>query len=204
MPVTLDLEQLEYRPGYYTEPDVTRDRDATATTDADGRATAAITLPPGQSGSFRVTATAIENGRELTGPGVAVGAGLAGRPPSKTKAIGISSCWRIARATQPGESRELIVRGDTVIGPVLVTKEGQHVSWYRVLRPAAADAIEVPIDAGDVGDVFVNITYLREGRLYRAERRLGVPAVEQTLQRDGHRRPGGVEAAGSGRRSTWR
>ena len=46
----------------------------------------------------------------------------------------------------------------------------------------ARDAIEVPIDAGDVGDVYVSITYLRDGRLYRAERRLGVPAAERTLQ----------------------
>ena len=78
---------------------------------------------------------------------------------------------------QPGDSARLIVRGETIVGPVLVTKEGQHVSWYRVLRPTPTDAIEVPIDEGDVGDVFVSIAYLREGRLYRAERRLGVPAT---------------------------
>jgi hypothetical protein len=65
---------------------------------------------------------------------------------------------------------------------VFVTKEGQHVSWYRLLRPTAADAIEVPIEPGDVGDTYVNITYMREGRLYRAERRLVIPAVERTLQ----------------------
>ena len=92
-----------------------------------------------------------------------------------TQAIAISSCWPTGRAISRAKSRALIVRGETVTGPVLVTKEGQHVSWFRLLRPAATDAIEVPIDAGDVGDVFVNIAYLREGRLYRAERRLGVP-----------------------------
>jgi hypothetical protein len=80
-----------------------------------------------------------------------------------------------------GESATLIVRGETVLGPVLVTKEGQHVSWFRLLRPGATDSIQVPIDAGDVGDVFVNIAYLREGRLYRAERRLGVAAASRTL-----------------------
>ena len=41
----------------------------------------------------------------------------------------------------------------------------------------------MPIDDGDVGDVFVNIVYLREGRLYRAERRIGVAAASKTLQR---------------------
>ena len=66
MPVTLDLEKLEYAQGYYNPPTVTRISSATATTDTDGSATAAITLPPGQSGSFQVTVKAIENGRELT------------------------------------------------------------------------------------------------------------------------------------------
>jgi hypothetical protein len=86
------------------------------------------------------------------------------------------------RSYQPGESARLIVRGETVTGPVLVTKEGQHVSWYRVLRPSATESIEVPIEDGDVGDVFVSIAYLRDGRLNRAERRLGVPATSRTLQ----------------------
>ena len=96
---------------------------------------------------------------------------------------------------QPGESATLIVRGETVIGPVLVSKEGQHVSWFRLMRPTPTDTIQVPIDEGDVGDVFVNIVYLREGRLYRAERRLGVAATSKTLnvavtRQSGCRAPG--------------
>ena len=39
----------------------------------------------------------------------------------------------------------------------------------------------MPIDEGDVGDVFVSIVYMREGRLYRAERRLAVAAASGTL-----------------------
>ena len=62
-----------------------------------------------------------------------------------------------------------------------MTKEGQHVSWFRLLRPTATESIEVPIDEGDVGDVFVSIAYLRDGRLNRAERRIGVPATSRTL-----------------------
>ena len=40
------------------------------------------------------------------------------------------------RAISPGDTARLVVRGEPITGPVLVTKEGQHVSWYRVLRPA--------------------------------------------------------------------
>ena len=86
------------------------------------------------------------------------------------------------RSYAPGDTARLLVRGEAVAGPILVTKEGQNVTWHRVLRPAAGDAIEVPIDAGDVGDIYVNVVYLREGRLNRAERRISVPAAEQALQ----------------------
>ena len=65
---------------------------------------------------------------------------------------------------------------------MLVTKEGQHVAWHRVLRPTPADAIEVPIDAGDVGDIYVNVVFMRDGRLYRAERRLACRPTIATLQ----------------------
>ena len=64
---------------------------------------------------------------------------------------------------------------------MLVTKEGQHVLWHQLLRPVAGDAIAVPVEAGDVGDVYVYIAFMRDGRLYRAERRLAVPAVSQAL-----------------------
>ena len=48
--------------------------------------------------------------------------------------------------------------------------EGQHVSWYRLLRPSGTEALEVPIDDGDVGDVYVHVAYMRDGRLHQAER----------------------------------
>jgi uncharacterized protein YfaS (alpha-2-macroglobulin family) len=40
----------------------------------------------------------------------------------------------------------------------------------------------VPIEAGDIGDIYVNVAFMREGRLNRAERRLSVPARERALQ----------------------
>ena len=86
------------------------------------------------------------------------------------------------RSYAPGETARLVVRGEPVSGPILVTKEGQHVTWHTVLRPTAGDAIDVPIDSGDVGDIYVNVAFMRDGRLYRAERRLSVPASDRALQ----------------------
>ena len=179
VPVTLVLEHLQYRSGYYNEPEITAIATQTATTDASGRATSSFTLP-NRTGNFRVRATASSADRAVQDlvflwvPG----------PGDNSEDAGDRYLELLAdkKNYQPGESATLIVRGETVIGPVLVSKEGQHVSWFRLLRPSATDSIQVPIDEGDVGDVFVNIVYLREGRLYRAERRVGVAATSKTLQ----------------------
>jgi uncharacterized protein YfaS (alpha-2-macroglobulin family) len=178
VPVTLVLEHLQYRAGYYGDPEITSIATQNTTTDANGRASTSFTLP-NRTGSFRVRAVAPSGDRMVSDlvflwvPG----------PGESTDDTGDRYLELLSdkKSYQPGESATLIVRGETVIGPVLVSKEGQHVSWFRLLRPTPTDTIQVPIDEGDVGDVFVNIVYLREGRLYRAERRLGVAAASKTL-----------------------
>ncbi len=179
VPVTLTLEHLEYRSGYYSDPTTTAMGSATATTGADGGASVRMQVP-NRTGTFRIRVSApsgertVEDFVWLWVPG----------PSETTDDTGDRYLELMAdrKSYQPGESARLIVRGETIVGPVLVTKEGQHVSWYRVMRPTPTDAIEVPIGDGDVGDVFVSIAYLREGRLYRAERRIGVAATSRTLQ----------------------
>jgi uncharacterized protein YfaS (alpha-2-macroglobulin family) len=179
IPLNVVLEHLQYRSGYYDQPEATPIATQTATTDASGRASVNVTLP-NRSGTFRVRATAPSGDRQvqddvflwISGPGE-------NQDDSGDRYLELLAD---KKSYQPGESATLMVRGETLVGPVLVTKEGQHVSWYRVLRPSATDTLQVPIEDGDVGDVFVNIVYVREGRLYRAERRLGVPASSKTLQ----------------------
>lgn len=178
IPVSVVLEQLTYRAGYYREPEVNQISESGVTTDASGLATGRVTLPQ-QTGSFRVRVTAPSGDRTVQDD---VWLWVPG-PSDTTADSGERYLELLAdrRTYQPGESARLIVRGETITGPVLVTKEGQHVSWFRLLRPTATEAIEVPIDEGDVGDVFVSIAFLRDGRLSRAERRLGVPATSRTL-----------------------
>ena len=179
VPVMVVLEKLTYRTGYYNEPEVAQISENGVTTDANGLATGRVTLP-NQTGSFRVRVSApsgdrtVQDDTWLWVPG-----------PSELTADSDERYLELLsdrKTYQPGESARLIVRGETITGPVLVTKEGQHVSWFRLLRPTATESIEVPIDDGDVGDVFVSIAYLRDGRLNRAERRLGVPATARTLK----------------------
>lgn len=180
VPLELTLERITYPGGYYAEPTATAVGTTTATTDVQGSATASFTLP-NQSGSYRIRAAARVDGRTVADE---AWAWVPGGGDTSASATGDQYLELLAdkRSYRPGETARLMVRGASVSGPVLVTKEGQHVSWYQVLRPTAADAIEVPIHPGDAGDVQVNIAYLRDGRLYRAERRISVPATDRTLQ----------------------
>jgi uncharacterized protein YfaS (alpha-2-macroglobulin family) len=176
---TVVLERMTYPSGRYNEPTATEVGRQSVTTGADGTAAASLTLPA-QSGSFRIRALAASNDREIAGdtwlwvPG--------GDEVSVDEGDRYLELMADKRSYVPGETARLIVRGEPVSGPILVTKEGQHVTWHRLMRPGATDAIEVPIEAGDVGDIYVNIAFLRDGRLNRAERRLSIPARERALQ----------------------
>ena len=179
VPVRVVLERLIYKTGYYGEPEVDQISDNGVTTGADGATTAQVTLP-NQTGSFRIRVSAPSQDRTVQDD---VWLWVPG--PSETSTDSEERYLELLadrKTYQPGESARLIVRGETITGPVLVTKEGQHVSWFRLLRPTATESIEVPIDEGDVGDVFVSIAFLRDGRLSRAERRIGVPATSRTLK----------------------
>ena len=173
------LERMTYPSGYYNQPTATAVGQQSVTTGADGTATASLTLPT-QSGSFRIRATASTNDRAIVGetwlwvPG--------GDEVSSDEGDRYLELMADKRSYAQGDTARLIVRGESVSGPMLVTKEGQHVTWHRLMRPAATDAIEVPIESGDIGDIYVNITFMRDGRLNRAERRLSVPARERALQ----------------------
>jgi len=177
VPIRFVLERLTYRAGYYSEPEVTQVSDGGVTTDANGLATATVSLPA-DTGSFRVRVSAPSEGRTVQDD---VWVWVPGPSESTDSDERYLELLADRKSYQPGESARLIVRGETITGPVLVTKEGQHVSWFRLMRPTATESIEVPIEEGDVGDVFVSIAFLRDGRLNRAERRLGVPATTKTL-----------------------
>jgi len=177
--VAVVLERMTYPSGYYGDPTATEVARTTTTTGADGVAVATLTLPA-QSGAYRVRAMSRAIEREITDQ---TWLWVTGAQDTQTSE-GDRYLELVAdkRAYAPGDTARLVVRGDPVSGPMLVTKEGQEVIWHRLLRPATGDAIEVPIDAADIGDVYVNVAFMRDGRLYRAERRLGVPATERTLQ----------------------
>src|SRR5262249_61424137 len=83
---------------------------------------------------------------------------------------------------QPGDVARLIVRGQNFDATTLITKENQIVSYKRVAATRGGEAIEVPIGNDDVGDTYVSVALLKDDRLYRAEKRLPVPALASQLR----------------------
>ncbi|HEX7486222.1 MAG TPA: MG2 domain-containing protein [Vicinamibacterales bacterium] len=174
---TVALERLTYDQGQWEKPRVTRVSDGTVTTGDDGRATWTLTLPGGP-GNYRFRAEAASEGRVV----------------SETTFVWISGHSADAvsegerelelvpdkKTYQPGEIAHLAIKGGASSAAMLVTKEARQVGWRKVVR-AASSVIDVPIGDGDLGDIYVNLAFLKDDRLYRAEKRLKVPAVAKQL-----------------------
>jgi alpha-2-macroglobulin len=148
-------------------------------TDADGRAVWVASLPQAP-GTYRFRVTAESDARTVEDTAYVW---VTGRSPE----------WASAEDTYleliadkpsyaPGDTARLIVRGGDVTAPVLVTKEAREITYHRVVRVAGENAFELPIEEQDIGDTYVNILFLKNDRLYRAEKRLKVPASSRLLQ----------------------
>ncbi len=152
----------------------------TVTTDANGRATWTFTAPE-TAGDYRLRASADENGRAIVDDTYIW---VPGPQQHTAEEYGHDRYLELIaekKTVPPGETARFLIRGAEFDSQVLVTKEAQTVSWHQVVRAQGNGTIEVPISDADVGDTWVNIAFLKDGRLYRAERRVKVPAVSRQL-----------------------
>jgi uncharacterized protein YfaS (alpha-2-macroglobulin family) len=172
------LERWELRPRRrsrrhrhtITQADVTTDAEGRAAVDLHGAATA---------GSYRVRLHASSEGRDVSDTAfVWVPGRLDGELSDGDQYLELIAD---RREYQPGDTARLVVRGAEFDATVLVTKESQFVSYHQVVKARRNEAIDVPIGDQDGGDVYVSIAFLKDDRLYRAERRLSVPAVKHRL-----------------------
>jgi alpha-2-macroglobulin len=179
IPVDVVLERITYPSGYYSDPTATQIAQTSVTLDANGAGDARLTLGQ-QPGTYRVRAAAKYEDRSISDSSYLW---VPGRQEESTdEGDRYLELLADKKAYTPGDTARLIVRGEEVSGPVLITKEGQQVTWHRLLRANAGETIDVPIGAADLGDIYVNLAYMRDGRLHRADRRLAVPATERTLK----------------------
>lgn len=175
--VHVNLERVDYSDSY-ENPTVTGVTQGDVTTDTDGRAAWSVTMP-NTSGSYRVTASAASDDRTVKDMTSVYVPGFGNGDTDDSDRILELIADR--RSYQPGDTAKVMVQGEAFEAQVLVTKENQHISWHQVVRANSGAAIDVPISADDVGDTYVSIAYLKDDRLFRAERRLSVPATTRQL-----------------------
>ncbi len=173
------LERLVYEQGRWDDPTVMALTRGTVQTDADGMASWAATLPA-EPGTYRFRVNGDSAGRSVEDTANVWVSGQQNASEDHTDTY--LELIADQKSYRPGDTARLVIRGAEVTAPVLVTKEAQHIAFYRVVRVGRDNTVDVPIDDRDVGDTYVNIVYLSKDRLYRAERRLKVPAVSRQLQ----------------------
>ncbi len=179
LPLRVVLERLRYRAGYGAEPEATIVAEGTVATDAEGRAAWRATLPP-EPGDFRLRATADYQGRPVRAESWLWVQGAEDESGGESRTLEL-----VADRSRylPGEVARFTIKGQAPRSAVLVTKEGQQVSWRQVVRPSPGDAtVTVPITDADIGDTWVNVAFLADDQMYLAEKRVRVPAVSRQLQ----------------------
>ncbi|HEY3380903.1 MAG TPA: MG2 domain-containing protein [Vicinamibacterales bacterium] len=177
--VTVALERLRYDQGRWERPTPTGVAEGSVTTDAGGVATWTVALPK-EPGDYQLKAEAQSEGRVISD---AAWAYVSGRATDRDLGDGDRELELVTdkKSYLPGDVAHLSIRGEAKSAAVLLTKEGRSVSWRQVLRPFPVGSIDVPITDADIGDIYVNLAFLKDDRLFRAEKRLKVPASARQL-----------------------
>jgi uncharacterized protein YfaS (alpha-2-macroglobulin family) len=161
-------------------PVVERVAQSEVTTDATGRASWSVTFP-GASGSYRLRALVVaRDGRNVEDSADTWVPGPTQR--SDQDVFVEMELVPDKQSYQPGDTARLMLRGADVEAPVLVTKEAQAVTFHRVIRHRPTDTIDVPVADADAGDTYVSVAFVKNDRVYRAEKRLRVPPTTRQLQ----------------------
>ncbi|WP_157899252.1 alpha-2-macroglobulin family protein [Luteitalea pratensis] len=82
----------------------------------------------------------------------------------------------------PGDTAKVAVRGVAPATPVLLTKEARTLTWYDLRQPSSDGTFDVPVTDGDLGDTWVNLLYLKDDKVYYAEKKVRVPATGRAVK----------------------
>jgi uncharacterized protein YfaS (alpha-2-macroglobulin family) len=178
VPVTVELVRSEWDDSAQEQRRAVMTT-ASVTTGADGRA-AWETKAPASPGSYLIIATAKSGDRDVTDDTYVW-------IPGATEETYERDSESIELVTDkstyaPGETAKVAVRGVAPTTAVLVTKEARTLTWYDLRQPTADGVFDVPVAEGDVGDTWVNLLYLKDDKVYYAEKKLRVPATSRSLK----------------------
>lgn len=174
----MTLERLTYPDGRWSTASTTVVSSGSVNTDAEGRASWSVIVPR-EAGTYQFRVSGESDGRQVEDT---AGLWISGATREFDRGDAFLELIADRPSYKPGETARLVVRGAEVAAPVLVTKEGGQITYYRVVRADGENAIEVPVTDEDLGDTYVNIAYVTGDRLYRAEKRLKVPAASRQLR----------------------
>ncbi len=139
-------------------------------------------MPDGSGHATAMRAEVTAGGRTMERPPQHLGPGPAN--VDRTRPRTAPSSWCRRRAPTSRATR----RGSSCAGSTARRDAARHqgIRRHRVARGAAASrragTIEVPIAADDVGDVWVNVTFVKDDDLFLAEKRVKVPPLDRRLQ----------------------
>ncbi|MCU0257135.1 MAG: MG2 domain-containing protein, partial [Vicinamibacterales bacterium] len=164
---------------YSANPQLTPVASATLATGPDGQVEWTVPLPQ-EAGRLLMVAEVTAGGRTMRSRTYVWVPGK-GEPGFDTEDRSVELVADKS-AYAPGETATFVVRGADGAAAMLVTKEYTSTMWHLVARVGADDTLEVPITAEDVGDVWVNVAFIRDDRLFVAEKRVRVPPVDRQLR----------------------
>lgn len=176
--VRLSLGRL--RPDDYSpNPELTPVASATMSTGPDGQLQWSVTLPQ-EPGRLLMQAEVTAGGRTMRSrtyvwmPGADEGSFDA--QDRSVELVPDKSTYA------PGDTARVLVRGAEGATAILVTKEYTATTWHAVRRIDAGQTLDVPVTADDVGDVWVNVAFIKDDGLFMAEKKLKVPPADRRLQ----------------------
>jgi hypothetical protein len=150
-------------------------------TDAQGAATASVTIPA-RGGSYRARVTARDSeGRELEATSFVWVAGAQetlyfGSGPRSLEIVPEKKTYR------PGETAHILVVAGQANTPVLVTVEGRDIRLKKLLRSKSGTvAFDYPVASEEEPAFFISAVFLRNGELFTGTKRVKVPPEDHKL-----------------------
>ena len=155
-------------------------RTVNAATGADGTAVARMPLPS-EGGSYEVeVSAATASGRRVRRSSYLwiAGSGESTFGSTESRAVQIVP----DKTYRPGDKARLLIVTGRDTTPVLVSVEGRDVRTDSVLHSQGATALfEYTVSADDEPGFFVTAQFVRNGEMYRGQKRVKVPPEHHTL-----------------------
>ena len=173
--IEIRVEVLPYRSDQKTGAAV---QTVTTRTDADGKAK--MEFPAPDPGSYTIRATATSDGATITDTAWLWVTGNAiswGGREERIQIVPDKTSYR------PGDTARLLIVTGQPGTDLWVACEGRTLFSNRLVKaPGTSTTVEVPITAAHEPNFYLDVSFVKNNKLYRGSKSLRVPPLEKTLQ----------------------